>query len=213
MVEKFECYCLSPAPLYLGVLSDDLVSRPLSEHQAILASGYLGIDLFGHHSIWTSVCLGISQPDLDSDQDAHPSSMHEYLVIGKLDYWEFQVSCHPHKNISGCRSNRSCYLDIKLSRHRAIWLSNYLDIGLSWHQAIWASVCLAIGTGQWSVGSWDQILPQELFRHCLADRSGHWPIWLSFYLSIHCAGKRWDSSMSRQLDVQIARCPESPMSR
>ena len=45
---------------YLGVISDDLVSRPLSEHQAILASGYLVIGMLDYWAIGSDLTPGIS---------------------------------------------------------------------------------------------------------------------------------------------------------
>ena len=120
---------------YLGVLSDDLVSLPLSEHQAVLASGYMGIDLFGHHSIWTSVCLGISLPDLDSDQDAHPSSMHDYRTIAMHRIGPSRcIGSDLTAEMSGIMPSGQghiwesaylgdLYLSIRLSGHRAILVS------------------------------------------------------------------------------------------
>ena len=147
----------------------------------IWASGSLSV----YRSIWASSCLDVG---ISWHQAIWLRFWSGCLIIGSSDQiWpqERQVSCHPDKDISG---HWPIWLTFHLSIDLAIWTSSYLDIDLPGHQAIWTSGYLFFcrkflkdpGTGYLGIsmpdhwyGSWDQILPQEFFRHRLADRSGH----------------------------------------
>ena len=186
---------------YLGVLSDDLVHPPLSEHQAIWAQIWVqiyfpwpckGIDLFGHQFIWTSVCL---------DQAWHQAIWLRFwsgcLIIGPSDQiWpqQRQVSCHPDKELPW---HRSIWLTFHLSIDLAIWTSSYLDIDLSGHQAIWTS-------------GYDLLFLKDNFKIFWHRLSGAQQI-LDIGMSDHCYGIRsyrrnsFDIVWMTDLGIQFSR--------